>query len=265
MKINTVHHNEKIIDEHLILFIEIIDQLKTDYRENKKDIDNLILNYNPKDDDFISLGWCYLYELPPIATFLLYCRHIGMNDALTSINTSETPNLDLLKLNDDDSLIDSLDFKDTPINRTILAMFIHVFMSNITCVKRNNHHMYELIVKGRNGDDTSFFNAIRIDHTVMQTPSFIHRFEKASIKNDKKFFKGLRNSLKNLGFKRWNFYDNTRLVAKLFQEADQLDSKSIDELYEIFCDKFSLYPTTGKDPAKGLHQFILRFRKSVST
>ena len=61
----------------------------------------------------------------------------------------------------------------------LLAMFLHVFMNNVTCVKRNNHHMYELLKKGRNGDDSSFFNAIRIDHTVMQTPSFIYRFEKA--------------------------------------------------------------------------------------
>lgn len=265
MNISSKKNHETITDEHLTLFIQLIEQLKTDYQENKKDIDNLILDYNPTDDKFISLGWCYLYELPPIAAFSLYCHHIGMNDALTSINTSETPNLDLLKLNNDDTLIDNLNFNDTPLNKALLAMFLHVFISNITCIKRNNHHMCELLEKGRNGDDSSFLNAIRIDHTVMQTPSFIYRFEKASIKNDKKFFKGLRNALKNSGLKRWGFYDNTRLVAKLFQEAGQLDSKSIDELYEIFCEKFSLYPATGKDPAKGIHQFILRFRKSVST
>lgn len=256
---------ETITNEHLTIFIDIIEQLKIDYRENKKEIDSLILNYNPEDDDFISIGWCYLYELPPIATFLLYSQHIGMNEVLSSFKSPETINLDLLKLSEDKALIDNLDYKDTPLNRMLNGMFLHVFMSNITCVKRNNLHMYELLEKGRNGDDTSFFNAIRIDHTVMQTPSFIHRLEKASIKNDKKFFKGLRNSLKNPGLKRWGFYDNTRLVAKLFQEADQLDSKSINELYEIFCEKFSLYPKSGKDPAKNLHQFILRFRNSTST
>ena len=255
---------ETLTDEHLTLFVDMVDQLKADYKVDKKNIDNLIVNYNPSDDDFVSRGWYYLYELPPIVTFVLYFQHLGILDIFTSLKTSDTPNLDLLKLPTDD-IVDNIDYEDTPLNKALLAMFIHVFMCNIACIERNNLHMSELIDKGSNGDDASFFNAIRVDKTVMQIPSFIVRLEKASIKNDKKFFTGLRNALKNSGFKKWNYYNKTRLVAKLFQEAGQLDSKSIDELYQVFCEDFSLYPKTGKDPAKSLHQFILRFKKSLST
>lgn len=194
----------------------------------------------------------------------MYFQHLGILDIFTSLNTSETPNLDLLKLPTDD-IVDSIDYENTPLNKALLAMFIHVFMCNIRCIELYNNHMSELLNKGNNGDDASFFNAIRIDKTVMLTPSFSLRLEKASIKNDKNFFVGMRNALKKQSSKKWTSYDKTRLVIKLFQEADQLDTKSIDELYKIFCVDHSLYPETGRDPAKSLHQFIYRIKKSFST
>lgn len=255
---------ETITNEHLTLLIDMVEQLKADHKKDKKYIDDLIVNYNPTDDDFVSRGWYYLYELPPIVTFVLFSQHVGILDIFTSLKTSEAPNLDLLKLPTDD-IVDNIDYKKTDLNKTLIAMFTHVFICNITCVERYNNHMSELLEKGSNGDDTSFFNAIRIDKTVMLTPSFSLRLEKASIKNDKKFFTGLRNALKKQGFKKWTSYDKTRLVIKLFQEADQLDTKSIEEFYQIFCLDHSLYPNTGNDPAKSLHQFIYRIKKSFST
>lgn len=255
---------EEISDELLTIFIHMIEGLKEDYKKDKKKINDLIINYNPTDDDFLSRGWYYLYELPPIVTFALYFQHLGILDILTSLKTSKTPNLDLLKLPTDD-IVDTIDYENTPLNKALLAMFIHVFMCHVACVERNNLHMSELLEKGNNGDDASFFNAIRIDRTVMLTPSFALRLEKAAIKNDKDFFSGLRKSLKKQNATKWTSYDKTRLVIKLFQEADQLDTKSIEELYQTFCVDHSLYPDTGTDPAKSLHQFVYRIKKSFST
>lgn len=265
MNKNTASPFESLSNEHLALLLGFLQQLKSDYREHKTSIIQTIIDYKNIGDTPSLSGWYYLYELPVIFILSIYFRHIGLDKYLSAITDSKTPNLDLLELGNDDSLIDKLEYEDSTENRVVLSIFLYALMKNVTSIERYGLHMSELLEKGRNGDDRSFFNAVRIDNTVIHTPSFTERFELAQLSNDKKFHAGFRKALKGPALKKWNLYNDTRVVIKLFQEADQLDTKSINELYQIFCEDFALYPKTGTDPARSLHQFILRFRKTTST
>lgn len=257
---------EKITNEHINLILDYINILKKGLIDNRKLVKKILSDAikNKTGDELFFPIWNYLYELPIIYTSSLFFHHLEIIQKIDFLKDSKKPNLDLLNLGINDDFIDQIELKESPENLQMYAVFMHVLDKNIMSIKQYGLHIHELLEKGKKGDDESFFRAIRIDRTIIQSLSISERIMLAEINNDKKFITGLRNALKGKQKWKWKIYDDTRIIAKVLMEAEQMPV-GIEELYKIFCKDFSLYSTKGNDPARNLHQFIYRFRKESST
>jgi len=258
--------SDQIITETLSLLQAKANELKQELKSISGDIKSA-LSIASEDDDKLGLLLLrpLLYELPITHSLALYFYHMGLLDRLAKLKNVNNPNLEVLKLADDDSLIDGLEIKMTGENLFLLQVFIYTLQKNITSIEIYGVYISELLEKGRNGNDDSLFKAIQIDRTVLSTPTFINRIAIAEIKNDKRFFSMLKKSIKNPSRRRWVAYDSSRMIAKALTEAQLLDELSTKELYQIFCEDLKIYPKTGEEPERNLRQFIYRYQKETST
>lgn len=144
----------------------------------------------------------------------------------------------------------------------ILALFT-VLQRNILSIMLFHRTLDALVDEAREGNDDSFFNAVRIDRSIMTCPTFALRIAKAEIKSDKKFFIRLRNSLKGPSKKYWERYKDLRYAFFILRESG-FNQMSDAQLEELLVDQLKLYPN---DPGarKNLRKQFAESRKFATT
>jgi len=93
------------------------------------------------------------------------------------------------------------------------------------------------------GNLESFFNAVRIDRTVINCPTFADRIARAELVNDKHFFLRLRNALKGPSQKHWKAYCDLRYSLFVLRELG-FDSMSDAQLEKLLIHTLKVYPDT---------------------
>jgi|GEM_PF-3983902 len=120
-------------------------------------------------------------------------------------------------------------------------------------------HLYELPAElVRQGDDKALFKAIRIDPTCLGCKPIVQRISKATMTQDKAFFKELRRSIghKPESLAQSNF-QKMRLVLEVLHEsgADKLNDR---ELEHLFIEQLNLYAANkaGGGSRDSLRKFV---------
>lgn len=93
------------------------------------------------------------------------------------------------------------------------------------------------------GNLDSFFNAIRVDRTVMSCSTFSDRIARAELSGDKRFFLRLRNALKGPTQKHWMAYCDLRYSLFVLRELG-FDTMSDAELEQLLVHTLKVYPNT---------------------
>jgi hypothetical protein len=140
----------------------------------------------------------------------------------------------------------------------LLGLVISIFRT-MKSLMVHQKSLSTLIQEVRNGSDTSLFNAVRLDRTVLACPSVVHRVSVAELKGDNDFFIHLRNAVKGPSQKHMVALDPLRYMMAAVVESggDHLSSEAVEEL---FVDQLQLY---AKQPTaqKNLYEQFLKTKR----
>ena len=147
-----------------------------------------------------------------------------------------------------------------------LAMNRSTFLS-LQCVLYHGCFLNELLERARAGNDKALFDSIRIDSTIMGTPTAIKRYSKAAFLSDHSFFKKLKAALNGNKTKREQAnYQKMRLVFEILHEAKAARLND-DQLYQLFIKELNLYSGNefGGGNTKALRKFADAYMKKQAT
>jgi hypothetical protein len=117
----------------------------------------------------------------------------------------------------------------------------------------------KLFEEVRGGNDSALFKAIRIDRSIVSSPTVAKRIAIASFDLRPHFFKKLRRALKSREANRKEEYESHRLIVRALTEVGDLDKLFGSERYRLFCDELNVYATRGFTTDEGLHRFIQKW------
>lgn len=124
----------------------------------------------------------------------------------------------------------------------VVALFT-ALQRNVRSIMFFHRTLNAMVDEVRDGNDDSFFDAVRIDRSIITCPTFALRISKAEVKNDKKFFIRLRSSLKGPSKKHWEAYKDLRYAFFILRESG-FNQMSDAQLEELLVHQLKLYPDT---------------------
>jgi hypothetical protein len=209
--------------------------------------------------------WADLYEISLTKHIGLLIYFSGLSDTVAGIAQTKDPQKKLLESLDDIDVLDEYipeEFREPK----YLTGTWYSLTKSIESLSTYGFSLSALVQNFRETrDDKYLFNAMRIDHSISACPTFADRIAIAEMENDRKFFTQLANALKKRPEKRMARYGDLRYMLAALDEVNALESLGIEEVYQLFCVDLNLYPDVGKDPARSLQKFILRWKKERET
>ncbi len=209
--------------------------------------------------------WSTVYEHSFIEHIAMLVSCIGYSEDLSKIARSDNPQLALLEStsnlkanNEDWNGGDGGSFE-----KKHLLGLVFSTIKNIESIYINGLPLNTLLKQAKNGNDLAYFKAIKVDKTIISTPSFSDRLAIATLNNETDFFNKLGNAIKYKPENRSKDHDDLRIALFMLHDCQGLDSLSLEGAYKLFCLDLKLYPSDGEDAARSLWQFIRRWKKDV--
>lgn len=249
----------KITADQFQEFIQILPDLFAKLRE----ADELLASTPTAKFEKVFPGDCgdysHLYELPFVEHLRWMVLALNMQEEVKDIASSSDPQeavLTLLRQRDeveDKPPHEAFTEEDVltlvySLNRTMqsMATYGRSISSLLQDVRENNNH-------------DSLFKAIRMDRTVIGTPTAMRHLAKAQIRSDKRFFRHLQAALKGPSKKPMIGLEPMRYALLLLREMG-LDDLSDKDLERLMVDQLKAYPPV-PGAAKNLRAQYQRSRR----
>lgn len=226
--------------------------------------------------DCIPAAWSHLYEKPLTEHIARAVHAFGLNNELEQI--AHAPN----KVDAAISIITEASNDDSdlsPTEKEEMRPFLGIIFGITTSLIRSMQslmaygaYLNELIAIARTGGvrgDKAIYKAVRIDPSVIATPTVINRLSQALLENDQKFLLSVKKSINGgLSKQAQANTDKIRLVLQVLRESEA-SRLSDDELVKLFVDELKLYSATAKsgtgDSAKAIRAIENRMKKAKAT
>ena len=260
---------EKINSKYGNLTLEQFKQLigkLPDIRNQMKELPDL-LNSAPKDKvtEVLDQGlyWAAFYELSFQELLALLICALGCHQELHKAAQSDDPAQAAFSIFQD---VECENWKGG-LNgvfeiSSVVALFT-ALQRNILSIMLFHRTLNALVDEVRDGNDDSFFKAVRIDRSIITCPTFTLRISDAEIRNDKKFFIHLRSSLKGPSQKHWEAYKDLRYALFILRESG-FNQMSDAQLEELLVHHLQLYPNT-PGAQKNLRKHFTESKKFSTT
>lgn len=246
-------------------FKQLIGELP-DIRSQMTELPDL-LNSSPKDKikEVLDQGlyWADLYELSFQESLALLICALGCHQELHEAAQSDDPTQAAFSMFQDVEFENWKGGLDGMFKMGDVVALFTVLQRNIHSIMFFHRTLDALVDEAREGSDDSFFNAVRIDRSIMTCPTFALRIAKAEIKNDKKFFIRLRSSMKGPSKKHWEAYKDLRYAFYILRESG-FNQLSDEQLEDLLVHKLKLYPNT-PGARKNLRKQFTESRKFATT
>lgn len=245
-------------------FSELVRMLP-EVRLETKNFPELIRSLDKKKFDQIFVVdsmWSGLYQLPFEQFVAVYVTALGKISDLHEAVKAENPTRDFLRranewdVDSNVQLAEGVDFRH-------IVTLTYALQRNILSIMLYHRTLSSLVAEAVKGSDDALFLAVRVDRTVVSTPSIAVRIGRAEITDDKRFFLRLRAALKGPSGKHWEAYKDLRYAFVLLREIG-FNALTDAQLETLFVDQLRLYP---KSPAarKNLRKQINTSKKSATT
>jgi hypothetical protein len=208
-------------------------------------------------------SWGDIYELPFLeqmaSLFVLLGLHVPLHEAALS----EDPQEAVTRWGEPNSPLDAwFATQENEIEWKHLVWLTVVLQRNILSIMLYGQSLGALVEHVRQGNDESFFKAVRIDRTVLLAAPCADRLSKAELTNDKEFFRHLCRALKGLSKKHMIAIQDLRYSIVALRECG-FDRFSDEDLERLFV-KTRLYPNNA-GALKNLRKHIQESRKIKTT
>lgn len=210
-------------------------------------------------------AWGVLYEFTLIELIAYFSIVSGFNQILTKIAQSDNPTEAALTAAFEDNLLPPFSERDPEDKRKFTFVALMALSKSIDSIRLYGISIDILVKRVKQGNDDALFKLLRIDRSAVSCPTIADRITLAELDNDQTFFQKMRNALSGPPQKPKDEYGVLRYILYLLDEEQELSRLSLEQRYQLFCERLQLYPIEGEDPAKSLDQFIRRWQKEFST
>lgn len=239
--------------EELQGFIFLFQTLK----EGINELDQLVKEKNILKKFDPPYCWADIYSHKLIELVTAYVQASTQSQAIQDIASSSNPQQASL------NYADSVDISETvkPDDPKYTVILLNSLLKNFTAITTINHSLCEIveIIKSK-PNSKLFFDAIRIDKTIINNPVFADKIAIAGFGQDEAFFKKLATALQSSGLKKYDpHYDSLRFALYMLEvEEKVLSTLSKNDAYQLFCLDLKLHET---DDIDTLWRFIYDWKK----
>lgn len=213
-------------------------------------------------DQVFSWAWAYDLSMPELVAFL-FCV-IDAQDELAKVVRSDDPQEAILELAESYEA-PSVTPDTVPFARKLLALELMIALcKTFECYRSYSQPLCDLVAKARAGDADALCNAVRIDPTVLATPSIAQCVSEAVLNGDKKLLRKIKSSYMNPR-QKLAMYPDLRLVEVVLRETGAFLALRGEQLYELIVNDLGLYDHRGGDPRKSLLTLFKRWREASTT
>ena len=208
--------------------------------------------------------WCLLYE----RTFFEHLIYVSVQVPALIATVAEG----LAAADPVQSMLDNMEAEPPPEVKTDPELRQQLFSSlggflslglNVRAFEIYGRPINSLVAAGKSGDDSAWFDAIRVDPTVMSLPAFAERHARAAILLDEAFKNSLRLALKGPTKRPMKQIGRVRVALWILRDLGELPL-SARELVRLFIDDLGYY-APGEDPAKALSKHMREVMKMSTT
>jgi hypothetical protein len=218
-----------------------------------------------------SFAWAFLYELPYVQLLILLMAALGILDEFVqSVNSAVNPQemvLDQIEREmDDDTPLEWKGGADGKFSEEdVFAILTAVFRS-LKSLGLYGSYMPELVEQVRNGSETAFFHALRVDRTVITCPSValfaMTRLSRAEFFQDKRYLAQFIGAMKGKPPKSLRTHRKLRVTLQFLLEAGLLrKNQEVTKDDIAFIQEVGVYSKQA-GAERGLEQFVRRWLDS---
>lgn len=218
-----------------------------------------------------SFSWAFLYELPYVQLLILLMAALGMLDEyVQTVKSAENPQEAVL------DQIESSMTDDTPVDwkggaggcfskGDVCAILTAVFRS-LKSLGLYGSYMPELVEQVRNGSETAFFHALRVDRTVIICPTFslfaLTHLSRAEFFQDKRYLGQFISAIKGKPPSSLRTHRKLRFTLQFFLEAGLLrKNQEVTKDDIAFIQEVGVYSKKA-GAERSLEQFVRRWLNS---
>lgn len=210
-----------------------------------------------------NFSWARLYKNSIYRNLLVFLFISGLSGAIKKVKKRNPVNLPEEVLDEFESI---KKFRGGPFGifkEKLMLEYFYPLTKSLDSISLYSTTMDKLLKRAtEEDDDKAFFQAVRIDRSVISYKGMTSRIAKAEMEGDEKFFKLLRNAL-TAKVGDLTEYALLRYILAILHEKKELDTLSEKEAYALLAKELRLYPQTGEDPEGSLWQFISRWKEEV--
>lgn len=202
-------------------------------------------------------NWAWVYDLPYIVHLSIVVHAMNLSGWVSEAAAAADPQQrvldDLFNNTPDDDF-----HPDIPVQNGIgmVLSIIHTIQS----IAMYGRSISALLQDAReNNDPASLFKAIKVDRTVVTSPTVADRIAKAELQNDEQFFIGLSNALKRPSNKEWAGLSKMKFSFHALREFE-MNSLSDGELEHLMVHVLDAYQDV-PGARKNLRMHYQNFRK----
>lgn len=230
----------------LAQFREVISNLP-EIRGQMNELPRLLKNEPNKLKEVLGSGyyWAGIYELSFIEQIASLMALMGWQEFLKEAASSENPQLRAMELFADGDEIDQWhEHQKGAFEKRRLIWLMVVLQRNILSIMLHHRPLSAFVEQVRRGGDDAdeaFFQAVRVDRSILSCPTFSDRLAYAELTQDQAFFRRLRSALKGPLKKHMEALNDLRYAIALLREMG-FDQLSDGQLEDLFVNKLKLYP-----------------------
>lgn len=216
------------------------------------------LEYSPlwelADAAELSFSWAELYELPLSTFVILFLVAFGGASELLSVESVEEVVGLLRRIVEDSDEPDFFEHLGEPTVHLSQLMFVvgRCADFNLKAVSIYFQSINDLVERVRQGNDDAFFNAVRIDPSVIQAPTIARRLAFAHMGNEATFLDEYRKAVSDGPETSRLAYSDLRLVLKAVDELQGLVKLPRAEIHQAVVNDLRLYGKKDSDTFKNL-------------
>lgn len=202
-------------------------------------------------------SWSWVYEFPFVFHTAVAVYAFNLIDWLTEVAASEDPAQRVL--DDLPNGPPSDDFHHDVDDQEGIGLVISM-VRTVQSVLLHGRSLSALLSDVRERDDLdSLFKAIKIDRTIVTSPTVADRIAKAEFQNDKVFFRRLSNAFKGPSQKEWAGLSGMKFSMHVLMDSG-LKDLSDDELEELMVHVLEVYKDV-PGARKNIRMHYQNFRK----
>lgn len=207
--------------------------------------------------------WAWAYELSMAELIALIAWVLDEDDELIAMLHSDDPQEQLLSLAEDEVV--DVGSETLPDWRRLLGL--ELLIALIKCFESYRSYsqsLCDLVAKAGRGNREALLKAVRIDPSILASPTGAELVSLAVLNSDKRFLKQVKGAYATPR-RKLAMYADLRLVEVLLHEAEAFSAAPSERIYDVVVNRMGLYDHRGGDARKGLLTLFKRWRESAIT